>query len=72
MSGKTVKKTVIDFPDGLLFVRPEDSRCIKREKRIKSVNIKEALKYAKNARIKGKGSEAERYAAENGIKFEDM
>ena len=54
MSGKTVKKTVIDFPDGLLFVGPEDSRCIKREKRIKSVSIKEALKYAKNARIKGK------------------
>ncbi len=51
MSGKPVR-TVMDFPDGLIFVGPEDPLCNKRK--IKEINIKEALKYSREARKNGR------------------
>lgn len=47
-------RELIDFPYGFLFVGPEDPLCIKREKKVKSINIKAALEYARKARIEGR------------------
>lgn len=50
MNGKN--KSLIDFPDGLLFMRPEDDPW--GEKTRKKVRFQEALAYAKKAWAEGR------------------
>ena len=45
-------KTVVDFPDGQLFVGPEDDLCIKKP--IKRIRLKEALEYARQKHAEGR------------------
>ncbi len=43
---------IIDEPDGLLYVGPEDPLCYKEK--IKKVDIKGAIKFAEEARAQGR------------------
>lgn len=45
-------KDVVDFPDGLMFVGTDDSLQTRRV--IKSIRLKDALKYAKQAQNEGR------------------
>ncbi len=51
MSG-TDKRIVIDFPDGLLFMGPEDDPYL--EKPRKQVDFQGALEYARKAKKEGR------------------
>lgn len=53
MNEKTDKE-LFDPPNGLLYVGPEDPRCIKRDKKVKQIDMKGALEYARRARAEGR------------------
>ena len=52
MENEVNEKTILDEPDGLLYVGPEDPLCYKEK--IKKVDIKGALRFAEEARTQGR------------------